>query len=218
VAARTAVSKAMTAPGLRPGAVVGRSPTQRGTTLHTTMMTAPPPTVAHAGDSDSDIREALRRAQRVRSERPQFPASTPDLFLRHRVRGFVAQMTATADTLSTVRQLTVTVPVAYGADREVAEAAELVVSELVGNAVRACDDRSPLVVVEVTVTDTGIAVDVHDPLGDLLPIRREKAMHSDDAESGRGLHLLDVLAPGWTVEPSPIGKRISCHVRVLGAA
>ncbi|MGW3563553.1 ATP-binding protein [Streptomyces sp. NPDC000941] len=126
-------------------------------------------------------------------------------------------MTASATTARAIRQMTAEVPVAYGADQETAENAMLVVSELISNADRACGPDA-LLFVEVYATDTGIAVTVHDPRGDLLPTRSTAAMDSSEAESGRGLRLLDELAPGWTTACSPIGKQIRCHVRPLGAA
>lgn len=81
-------------------------------------------------------------------------------------------------------------------------------SELVGNAVRACGPRAPLVVDVYTGRD-GITVAVHDPAADLLPHRTAAG---ELAESGRGLVLLDLLAPGWTVERSPVGKQIRCRL------
>ncbi|MGR3935225.1 ATP-binding protein [Streptomyces sp. BRA346] len=154
------------------------------------------------------VPEALRRVRHAHQERPQLP-TVPGLHPRHLVRGFVAQMIANAETVSAVRRLVGTVPVKYGADQDTAETAQLVVSELIGNVVRACGDGTVLVV-EASATDTGIEVAVHDARGDLLPTRRETV--NDDAECGRGLQLLDVLAPGWTVEPSPLGKEIRCQI------
>ncbi|WP_246096258.1 ATP-binding protein [Streptomyces botrytidirepellens] len=118
-------------------------------------------------------------------------------------------MIANEDTLAAVRRLVGTVPVAYGADVEAAETAKLVVSELVSNAVRACGDGT-LLVVEACATTTCITVAVHDSRRDLLPTRRTAV--SDDAECGRGLALFDVLNVDWTVEPSPLGKQVRCHV------
>lgn len=145
------------------------------------------------------------------AERPALPVCAPGLYMRHRDRGFVAHITASELSLSTVRGLTATVLMAYGADRESAATAQLVVSELVGNAQRACGDHVPLVV-EVYVTAFGIAVTVHDPAPELLPRRSEVAVDSDTAESGRGLTLLDLLAPGWCIEFSMVGKQIRCHI------
>ncbi|MFK4100255.1 hypothetical protein ACI2L1_09285 [Streptomyces sp. NPDC019531] len=48
------------------------------------------------------------------------------------------------------------------------DSAQLVLSELVGNSVRACGDHVPLVV-EVCVTSYGIALNVHDPDPGVLP-------------------------------------------------
>ncbi|MFB7091385.1 ATP-binding protein [Streptomyces sp. NPDC056296] len=120
-------------------------------------------------------------------------------------------MSASADAFRLLRGLTVKVLADYGADSEAAEAAQLVVSELVGNSVRACGDHVPLVV-EVYVAVFGIAVNVHDPDPRLLPRSRGVALHDPEAESGRGLRLLDLLAPGWQVCRSPIGKQIRCRV------
>nr|WP_240437264.1 ATP-binding protein [Streptomyces scabiei] len=145
------------------------------------------------------------------ADRPVLPASVPGFHLRHRAGGFVAHVTASEFAFSTVRGLTVSVPMAYGASQATADTAEWLVSELLGNAVRACGDHVPLVV-EVYVTGRSVQVNVHDPAADLLPHRSAVAMDSENAESGRGLGLLDMLAPGWDVVPSPIGKQIRCHI------
>ncbi|MER7048927.1 ATP-binding protein [Streptomyces jumonjinensis] len=145
------------------------------------------------------------------TRRPVLPASSPGLYVRHRHLGFVAHLTASSTSLSTVRGLTLTVLTAYGTHRESAEAAQLVVSELAGNAVRALGDHVPLVV-EVYRTALGVAVTVHDPVPEELPYRGETPMDSADAERGRGLLILDVLAPGWSIEYSLIGKQIRCHL------
>ncbi|MGP3950977.1 ATP-binding protein [Streptomyces sp. 7N604] len=146
------------------------------------------------------------------ADRSDLPASVPGCYLRrHRDCGFVAHITVSKPVLSTVRRLTARVLVACGVGQETAGTAQLIVSELVANAVRACGDHVPLVV-EVYRTSTGVAVNVHDPVPELLPRRSEVAMDSDDAESGRGLLLLEALAPGWTVEHSLIGKQIRCHL------
>lgn len=141
-------------------------------------------------------------------QQPALPASVPGLYLRHRPGGFTAHITASEHTLAAVRHLTADVLQAYGADRESAGTAQLVLSELVGNAVRACGPHVPLIV-DVCRNRDGITVAVHDPAPDLLPHRTAAG---DLAESGRGLVLLDLLAPGWTVDRSPVGKQIRCHL------
>ncbi|MDX3697332.1 ATP-binding protein [Streptomyces europaeiscabiei] len=157
----------------------------------------------------------LNRARQADHNRPanlpELPAVAPGLFVRHRERGFVALITASQATFSMTRDLTASVPVVYGAGQETADTAQWVVSELLGNAQRACGDHVPLVV-EVCTTAHGIQVNVHDPIPDRLPRRGAAAMDSDDAESGRGMPLLDVLAPGWNIASSPLGKQIRCHV------
>jgi len=145
------------------------------------------------------------------TDRPVLPASVPGLYVQHRDRGFVAHITASEVTFSTVRGLTVSVPMAYGADQATADTAEWLASELLGNAVRACGDHVPLVV-EVYVTGSSIQVNVHDPAVELPLHRSAVAMDSDTAESGRGLGLLDLLAPGWDVVSSPVGKQIRCRI------
>lgn len=202
----------MKAPGSHPGAKSVTFPSERNQTLNT-IMTAPPPPRVRVGDSDPSVPEALRRVRNAHRERPQFP-TIPGLGLRHRDRGFVARMIASPGTLRAVRQLAGTVPVEYGADRDLAENAQLIVSELVTNAAQACGDGT-LLKVELYVTDDGITLAVHDSRGDLLPTRR--ATVSDDAECGRGLMLLDMLAPGWIVEPSRLGKQLRCHITAGGA-
>ncbi|WP_329453188.1 ATP-binding protein (plasmid) [Streptomyces sp. NBC_01724] len=145
------------------------------------------------------------------ADRPVLPASRPGCYLRHREGGFVAHITASEGAFSLVRGLTASVPMAYGADQDTADTAEWVVSELLGNSVRACGDHVPLVI-EVYATRRGLQVNVHDPAADLPPHRSTVALDSDNAESGRGLGLLDMLTPGWASAPSPVGKQIRCHV------
>ncbi|MER5642186.1 ATP-binding protein [Kitasatospora sp. NPDC002227] len=146
---------------------------------------------------------------------PVLPASRPGLFLRQRLGGITAHLTADQETVQSVRALALTVLVAHGVDLETAESAQLVLSELIGNAVRACGEHVPLVV-EVHRADHDAVVTVHDPLFGVGPRRTGTAPDSDEAESGRGLVLLDVLAPGWTVRPSAIGKRIRCRIPAAG--
>ncbi|WP_248962216.1 ATP-binding protein [Sphaerisporangium perillae] len=111
--------------------------------------------------------------------------------------------------LQAVRAVTLEILAAAGVDMEVAESARLVASELIGNAVRACGHWAP-VVVEVEQDVKGIWVKVHDPNPARLPVRSGTAPDDPNAESGRGLWLLDALAPGWDVALTPIGKQVRC--------
>ncbi|MFJ1796545.1 ATP-binding protein [Kitasatospora griseola] len=149
------------------------------------------------------------------TQAPILPAPRPGLYLAPRPGGITAHLTADRDTVQTVRALALTVLVAHGVDLETAQSAQLLVSELIGNAVRACGPHAPLVV-EAYRTERDAVVAVHDPLPGAGPRRAATDPGSDDAESGRGLVLLDVLAPGWTVTASAIGKRIRCRIPVAG--
>ena len=83
---------------------------------------------------------------------------------------------------------------------EVAEVAELLVSELASNVVRHASTRFTVDVyvgdpVRVVVSD-GVAVDLR------------VAAAADDATSGRGLLILDALAERWGAETTTSGKQV----------
>ncbi|WP_327315940.1 ATP-binding protein [Streptomyces sp. NBC_01235] len=139
------------------------------------------------------------------------PNPTPGYYLRPRPQGFAAHICASQQHLGAVRALTSTELLNHGIDADVVHSAQLVLSELVGNSVRACGEHVPLVV-EVYVTSYGIAVNVHDPDPGVLPRRRSTPLDSAEAEGGRGLGLVDLLAPGWNVRRSSIGKQVRCRV------
>ncbi len=137
--------------------------------------------------------------------------AAPGFYLMTRDRGFAVHISASADHLCLVRELAGKALAEAGVDSETADNVQLVASELVGNAVRACGDQVPLVV-EVDTEETGVSVKVHDPVRDRLPSRRSVALDDENAEDGRGLGLIDILAPGWRTRPTPIGKQIICRV------
>ncbi|MEU2086640.1 ATP-binding protein [Streptomyces albus] len=120
-------------------------------------------------------------------------------------------MTASAARLRLVRELAGKTLCEAGVDTGTIATVQLVVSELMANAVRACGDMVPLVV-EVAAEEGGVSVKVHDPEADLLPSCRPLALVGTEAESGRGLGLVGVLAPGWRVARTPVGKQIVCSV------
>nr|WSY53043.1 ATP-binding protein [Streptomyces sp. NBC_00886] len=136
---------------------------------------------------------------------------TPGYYLRRRAQGFAAHICASPQNLGAVRALARDELLGHGIAGDVVDSAQLVLSELVGNSVRACGPHVPLVV-EVYVTSYGIAVNVHDPDPGALPTRRATALDSAEAESGRGLGLVELLAPGWQVQRSSIGKQVRCRV------
>ncbi|MET8624719.1 ATP-binding protein [Kitasatospora sp. NPDC004669] len=168
-------------------------------------MTTPAPTVFGTGTA-SDLT----------SHDPVLAPPRPGFYLRQRPGGITAHLTADQDTVQTMRALALTVLVAHGVDLETAASAQLVLSELIGNAVRACGPHTPLVVEVHRSRGTDAVVTVHDPLSGAGPRRTDTAPDSDEAESGRGLTLIDILAPGWTVKPSPIGKAIRCRIPAAG--
>ncbi|MFD0290844.1 ATP-binding protein [Streptomyces sp. NPDC127061] len=142
---------------------------------------------------------------------PQSPPPAVGHCVRYRSRGFAAHINASGPNLRSVRELTAKALAELGVQGDVADAAQLVVSELVGNAVRACGDHVP-VVVEVYAAAFGVAVNVHDPDPRTVPRRRGIALDDVEAEAVRGLALLDLLAPGRHVVRSSIGKQIRCRV------
>ena len=93
---------------------------------------------------------------------------------------------------------------AHGVDGDVAA---LLVSELVGNAVRhgAAAEGSGDVVLRVRACDGGLRVEVDDASEHLPP---RTADPGPAAESGRGLLLVDQLAARWGAQPIPGGKRV----------
>ncbi|MFG2346753.1 ATP-binding protein [Streptomyces phaeochromogenes] len=128
-----------------------------------------------------------------------------------RPHSFAAHVCASPQNPFAVRQLARTELLAQGIEADAVDSAQLVLSELVGNSVRAYGDYVPLVV-EVYVTAYGVAVNVHDPDPGALPRRRSTPLDSAEAEAGRGLGLVDLLAPGWHVRRSAIGKQVRCRV------
>ncbi|WP_306334479.1 ATP-binding protein [Streptomyces sp. KL118A] len=149
-----------------------------------------------------------------------YPTPTPT--------GFVLHLSATPHHLQAIRGLTEKTLYGASVDDELTYAVQLVLSELCGNAVRACGDFVPLVAEVELEPGPGLPsgrggapaaawVRLHDPRRDAGP--RLTGVRLDDpyAESGRGLALVDVLAPGWDVIATPVGKQISCRIPLPGS-
>ncbi|MEV6986235.1 ATP-binding protein [Sphaerisporangium sp. NPDC051017] len=151
-------------------------------------------------------RTRTRTGGHMRAERTE---AEPGFYLARAASGFIVHMNVCEENLRAVRKVTLEVLAAAGVNIETAESARLVASELIGNAVRACGHWVP-VVVEVEQDTKGIWVKVHDPNPAHLPVRSGTAPDDPNAESGRGLWLLDALAPGWDVVLTPIGKQVRC--------
>lgn len=129
-------------------------------------------------------------------------------YLAIRPGGFVLHMSASPEHIRRMRDRVFEAVAGFGVGEPVAEAARLLASELVGNAVRLCGPWTPVVVQIVSKPDH-VQVQVHDPEPAALPGRRADPPDNEDLESGRGLWILDALAPGWTVEPTAVGKQIT---------
>ncbi|MFE1028038.1 ATP-binding protein [Streptomyces sp. NPDC058818] len=85
--------------------------------------------------------------------------------------------------------------------------AVLVVSELVGNAVRHTVSGPDCLAIEIAADQVFVAV--HDPERDHGGVRVPDSSACDPpAETGRGLWLVQVLARRWYVETTEIGKAV----------
>lgn len=123
--------------------------------------------------------------------------------------GFVLHMSVSPAHLRRLRAQVFQAVIEAGGDVSAAETAQLVISELVANVVRLCGPWAP-VVVQVTSGAKGVLVKVHDPQRDTIPHGTAPPPDNAEAESGRGLWIVDLLSPGWTVERTPLGKQIVC--------
>lgn len=87
--------------------------------------------------------------------------------------------------------------------RDLSDAADVVVTELVTNAVQACERHGPSARVTVLLSVSGdrVRIEVSDP-DPSLPTPNDDAGLLD--ESGRGLYLVDAMSGGrWGAHPCP---------------
>ncbi|MFF4602133.1 ATP-binding protein [Streptomyces sp. NPDC001339] len=104
----------------------------------------------------------------------------------------------------------------WGVDGEITFSAELLVSELVTNAVNA-QVQEPIdaeVGVRFVLSDGWLRLEVHDMSDELPVIERVE----EDAECGRGLVLVDALASCWGVDRGDIGKTVWAELVVGGGS
>jgi hypothetical protein len=130
-------------------------------------------------------------------------------YLQHRPDGFVLHMSASREHVQAMRSHVFKSVTGAGLDEDTADTARLLASELVGNAVRWCGPWAP-VVVRIVNAAGFVEIKVHDPEPEAIPRRSRQTPDNGKAETGRGLWILDAVAPGWSVEPSPVGKQVSC--------
>ncbi|MEV7868397.1 ATP-binding protein [Streptomyces sp. NPDC088124] len=85
---------------------------------------------------------------------------------------------------------------------------QLVVSELVTNAVRYGTEPGDSVLVLLAVTDTCVRIEVRDP------VRRRPRCRavSQERDRGRGLFIVQALAECWGVTERPFGKAVWAQV------
>ncbi|WP_375500664.1 ATP-binding protein [uncultured Jatrophihabitans sp.] len=98
---------------------------------------------------------------------------------------------------------------AEGLDPDLVYDAQLLVTELVANAVK---HGQPAITLQLRLEPPGIGVRVHDD-GDQLPVVPGDA--APDQPSGRGLRIVSTLASEWGVETSPetLGKTVWFQLR-----
>lgn len=116
-------------------------------------------------------------------------------------------MSALATAPSCARQLGRAQLAEWGLSR-LSDTADLVITELVTNAVRACAGRGQPAQLAVCLSVCGhrVRIEVWDP-DPSLPRRADVAPL---AESGRGLHLVDAMSGGrWGAIPCPEGGKIT---------
>lgn len=90
--------------------------------------------------------------------------------------------------------------------------AELIVSELVTNAVvHRGDGVGPDAMVKLIAIEAGLRIEVHDA-SPLVPVQRAE---SSGTEHGRGLVIVDGLADRWGWERTAAGKFVWCELAVL---
>ncbi|MFJ3954506.1 ATP-binding protein [Streptomyces libani] len=102
----------------------------------------------------------------------------------------------------------------WGVEGELADSAELLLSELVTNAVQAQASAGPEVGVGFAWADGRLRLEVRDA-SDGLPVMNDA---KEDEECGRGLVLVDVLASGWGVGRDGTGKTVWAELAVCDAS
>ncbi|WP_431983905.1 ATP-binding protein [Streptomyces qinglanensis] len=134
--------------------------------------------------------------------------------LRYTQRGngiLTTHVAAQADVLSALRADARHVLQEVGVAEGVIDVAQLVISELVGNAVNAFGDGVRLHV-EIHTDAHGITIGVTDPEPDRLPQVGPTELDSADTESGRGLTMLGLLCEAVDLHITERGKRVRCQV------
>ena len=120
----------------------------------------------------------------------------------------VEQLDSDAREVSRVRRVVTTALTSTGVRGDERDVVELLVSELVTNAIR--HGRPPLTV-RAEHTTGSVTVSVEDA-STTVPVPVDDAPW--DASGGRGLHLVEALADRWGVSTNGDGKRVWFRLRV----
>ncbi|MFF8590745.1 ATP-binding protein [Streptomyces sp. NPDC015220] len=93
--------------------------------------------------------------------------------------------------------------------QQLSAAAELCVSELVANVIKHVGHGTPTALA-VSLDGTRLRIEVHDPDARAVPILSDV---EQDAETGRGMALIDAIADRWGVDLTAGRKSTWCELR-----
>ncbi len=116
------------------------------------------------------------------------------------------RLTPGTDVVPTARRFVIDYLSVLHVDDGVRGDAALVASELVTNALR---HGPPPLLLDVAVTAATVRITVSDS----STVEPQLPPTSSEAESGRGLALLDAIAAAWGSDSSATGKRVWCELR-----
>jgi anti-sigma regulatory factor (Ser/Thr protein kinase) len=106
----------------------------------------------------------------------------------------VVRFAPSSSAVPVVRARTVQTLTGWSVDGEAAQVAELIVSELVTNAVRACQPDDEFIAVRLSIGSGSVVVEVWSRPDATEP----RVQHPDaDSETGRGLALVEALTSRW---------------------
>jgi signal transduction histidine kinase len=127
-------------------------------------------------------------------------------------RSVYAEIVARPSAASQARAWTArTLADCYGDSGDLLEDAELVVSELITNAVRA---GSETIRIHIDAHTTRAVIGVRDDAPGQPQVRQSRV----DEAGGRGLAIVAGLARGWGIEPHQIGKTVWASLAVPAVA
>ncbi|MFD5428407.1 ATP-binding protein [Streptomyces sp. NPDC127084] len=119
---------------------------------------------------------------------------------------FMMRNCCARESLSLARSLASEMLSRNGVDQSAVADAQLVISELVTNAVQAIGEA---VVLSLRVDRRTVVIEVADSDPTNFPIRGEP---EDDDEHGRGLMILDAIVEDWSVRRTSRGKVVRCCI------